>query len=154
MTQKNSKTQKYKSITTGKPCSAAQYIAELVCIRKSERKNKGSLGYKFWNNDESYQIQVRVAHKLIKKYDEQSILHYLNNDGKNVYSLGYLHSSKKFVLPIKFVQQGIEKSYKIVQEQNKKEKKTIELPTKEYKPRKQQSKNNLLNKLRKADGTD
>ena len=154
MTQRNSKTQKYKSITTGKPCSAAQYIAELVCIRKSEKENKGSLGYKFWNNDESYKVQVRVAHKLIKKYDEQSILHYLNNDGKNVYSLGYLHNSKKFVLPIRFVQEGIEKSYDFIQKINKKEKKTIELPTKEYQPRKQQSKNNLLNKLRKADGTD
>jgi hypothetical protein len=71
-------------------------MAEMVCIRRAERENKGSLGYKFWNTGDLYQIQVRVAHKLIKKYGEKAILHYLNSpSGKNVYSLGFLHKSKK-----------------------------------------------------------
>jgi hypothetical protein len=70
----------------------------MVCIRRAERENKGSLAYKFWNKGETYQIQVRVAHKLIKKYGEKAILHYLNSpSGSNVYSLGFLHKSKKFV---------------------------------------------------------
>ena len=155
MTHKSSKIQKYKSISTGQPCNAAQYIAELVCIRRSERENNGSLGYKFWNNpkNEMFQTQVRSAHKLIKKYGEKTVLYYLNNDGSNVYSLGFLHSSKKYVLIINFVKDGIEKAADIVKAEESKERKTVELPKGEFKPRKSQpKKNSLLNKLRKADG--
>jgi len=128
MNQKNSNDKKFKSITTGQPCNAAQYIAEMVCLRRAERENKGSLAYKFWNKGEAYQTQVRVAHKLIKKYGEKAILHYLNSpSGSNVYSLGFLHKSKKFVLPLEL--EG------------------------EFKPKKSQpNKKSLVSKLRKADG--
>ena len=78
MSQKNDK--RFKSISTGEPCSAAQYLAEMVCIRKAERENKGSLAYKFWKNGDSYKIQIRVANKLIKKYGEKPIFYY---QGKN-----------------------------------------------------------------------
>jgi hypothetical protein len=155
MNQKKSSTREYKSISTSQPCSAPQYIAELVCIRRSERENTGSLEYKFWNNskNEQYQTQVRVAAKLVKKYGDQSILHYLNSpSGRSVYSLGFLHKSKKFVLPLKFVEEGVEKSKKILDEQAKKEKTVIDLPKGEYKPRKQKPKNTLMSKLRKLDG--
>jgi len=127
----------------------------MVCIRRSERQNKGSLEYKFWNNskNEEYQTQIRVASKLIKKFGSEAILHYLNGDGWNVYSLGFLHNSKKFVLPLTFVKDGIEKSKAILDEKNKKEKTIVELPTGEYKPRKTiPQKNTLMSKLRKADG--
>ena len=110
MTQKNSDIRAYKSISTSQPCNAAQYIAELVCIRRSERENSGSLEYKFWNNskNEQYQTQVRSASKLIKKYGDKTVLHYLNSrDGRNVYSLGFLHKSKKFVLLLDFVEEGV-----------------------------------------------
>ena len=155
MNQKNSKTPKYKSISTSKPCSAAQYIAEMVCIRKSERENNGSLEYKFWNNskNEQYQTQVRVASKLIKKYGEQAVLHYLNSSrGRNIYSLGFLHKSKKFVLALNFVEDGIKESKKIVDEKNSKERNVIDIPDGEYKPRKKKSNNSLMSKLRKVDG--
>ena len=155
MDQKNSPTRKFKSISTAKPCSASQYIAEMVCIRRSERENKGSLEYKFWNNskNEEYQTQVRVASKLIKKFGSEAILHYLNGDGKNVYSLGFLHKSKKFVLPLTFVKEGIEKSRAFLDEQGKKEKTVVDLPNGEYKPRKTiPQKNTLMSKLRKVDG--
>ena len=156
MTQENSKAKKYRSISTSKPCSAAQYIAEMVCIRKSERENQGSLEYKFWNNskNEQYQTQVRVASKLIKKFGEESVSHYLNSPGgRNVYSLGFLHKSKKFVLALRFVEQGIEKSKKIVDQEQKKKRNIVEIPKGEYKPRKTQpSKNTLMSKLRKVDG--
>jgi len=155
MTQENSKAKKYKSISTSKPCSAAQYIAEMVCIRRSERENQGSLEYKFWNNskNEQYQTQVRVASKLIKKFGEDSVLHYLNGpSGRNVYSLGFLHKSKKFVLVLKFVEQGIEKAKGVVDEKKKKKRDVVEIPKGKYKPRKTQpSKNTLMSKLRKAD---
>ncbi len=155
MTQKKSNTQKYKSISTGQPCSSAQYIAELVCIRRAEKENKGSLAYKFWNKGDTYQIQVRVAHKLIKKYGEKPILHYLNSpSGSNVYSLGFLHKTKKFVLALDFVKKGIEKSKKITDTEDAKPKKVVEKLEGEYKPRKSlPNKKSLLSKLRKADGS-
>ncbi len=154
MTQEKPNIQKYKSISTGQPCNAAQYIAELVCMRRAEKENKGSLAYKFWNKGDLYQVQVRVAHKLIKKYGEKAILHYLNGPGYNVYSLGFLHKSKKFVLALDFVKEGIEKSKKIVDAELAKPKKVVEKLEGEYKPRKASpNKKSLLNKLRKADGS-
>ena len=156
MTQKKQNIQKFNSISTGQPCNAAQYIAELICIRKAEKENKGSLGYKFWNKTDNYEIQIRVANKLIKKYGERAVLHYLNSpSGSNVYSLGFLHKSKKFVLPLDFVKSGIEKSKKITDAEDAKPKQVIEQPAGEYKP-KQSSPNtkSLFFKLRKADGNN
>ena len=91
---------------------------------------------------------------MIKKFGSEAILHYLNNGrGRSVYSLGFLHKSKKFVLPLDFVKEGIEKSKALVDAQNKKEKNVIELPTGGYKPKKGMAdKNTLMSKLRKADG--
>jgi hypothetical protein len=127
-----------------------------VCIRKSEKDNKGSLAYKFWNTGESYQVQVRVAHKLINKYGERAILHYLNSpNGLKIYSLGFLHKSKKFVLPLKFVETGIQKSKEITDAEDAKPKRVIETIDTEYKPRKSlPNKNSLLSKLRKVDGNN
>ena len=81
MNQKKENTRKFKSVSTGQECNAAQYAAEKVCIRKSERENKGSLEYKFWNksHNEEYQIQVRVAWKLIKKFGEEALIRYINS---------------------------------------------------------------------------
>lgn len=154
MAQKSSK--KYKSISTGQPCSAAQYAAELVCIRKAERENKGSLGYKFWNNTDAYKVQVRVAHKLIKKYGEEAVIKYLTNPGGlNVYSLGFLHKSKKFVLAVNFVEEGIKKTKVKLDQQASKPKKVAEKPKGEYKSKKSlPNKKSLLSKLRKADGSE
>ncbi len=154
MNQKNNNTRKYKSISTGQPCSAAQYAAELVCIRKRERENTGSLEYKFWNKSHSdeYKIQVRVAHKLIKKFGEKPLIKYLNSpSGKNIYSLGFLHKSKKFVLVLNFVEDGVSKAAKILKEQDKKSSKkevpkTPENP--EYKSRKPRKQKNLFSQIR------
>lgn len=156
MNQKNSKTKRYSSISTGQPCSAAQYIAEKLCIRRAEKANNGSLAYKFWNGSktEEYQTQVKAANKAIKKYGEKAVFHYLNSpSGKRTYSLGFLHRSKKFVLLLDFVKSGLEKSQKIVEAEEKKPKKVAEIPKGEYKPRKSQpNENSLISKLRKADG--
>jgi len=151
MTQENEK--KFKSISTGEPCNAAQYLAEMVCIRRAERENKGSLAYKFWNKGDSYKIQVRVAHKIIKKYGEKPVFYYLNSpSGKNIYSLGFLHKSKKFVLILDFVEEGIKKAKKITDAQELQEKKVVKLPKGEYKQKKKKKNNSLLSKIRKADG--
>lgn len=155
MTQKKDNTPKYKSLFNNKSCSAAQYIAELVCKRRSEKENKGNLSYKFWNSGPQkamYQTQVRAANKLIDKHGEDAVLHYLRNKGWNVYSLGFLHKSKKFVLILDFVKAGVEESKVLVDELAKKEKKIVEVPTGDRKLRKPQGKKSLLSKLRNIDG--
>ena len=160
MDQKKNNTQKYKSISTGQPCSAAQYIAELVCIRRREKENTGSLEYKFWNKSKNaeYQTQVRAASKIIKKFSEKALLHYLNSpSGKNVYSLGFLHKSKKFVLILKFVEEGVAKSVKILEQQEKKQtKKTVLDPPEklEYKSRKPRKQKNLFSQIRNIENNE
>tara|TARA_B100000497_G_C7616700_1_gene370416 strand:+ start:252 stop:728 length:477 start_codon:yes stop_codon:yes gene_type:complete len=156
MVQKKSNTQKYRSISTKQPCSAAQYCAELVCIRKRERENKGSLEFKFWNKSqkEEYETQIRLASKLIKKYGEKSLVSYLNSpNGRNVYSLGFLHKSKKFVLITKFVEKGVAERQEQIKIEDSKPKKIIEIAEDtEYKPKKKNKKKTLLSKLRDTDG--
>lgn len=157
MDPKKDNIQKYKSCSTGEPCTAAQYIAELVCIRKREKENTGNLEYKFWNKSQKdeYQIQIRVANKLIKKYSTEAVLHYLNTPkGKKTYSLGFLHSSKKFVLISKYIEESIKDSFVITEEAKNKPKRVIDTENIDklaYNPRKKNLKTTLLNKIRKAE---
>ncbi len=152
MTPPKKTTPKYKSISTGSPCSAAQYAAEMVCIRKRERDNTGSLEYRFWSKShkDEYQTQIRAASKIIKKYGEKALLHYLNSpNGKKVFSLGFLHQSGKFVLITRFVDKGVAKSSKIVEAQAKKEKQVIDIPeTIEYKSRAPRKQKTLFSQIR------
>lgn len=155
MTQKNSKTKKYKSLSTGQPCNGAQYAAELVCIRKREKENCGSLEFKFWNKSQKdeYQIQIRVASNLISKYSESSLIRYLNSpSGKNIYSLGFLHKNKKFVLPLRFVEKGLKAFYEKEVEESKKEKVVVKPTTEKYKKKKSRKSGSLFAKIRKIDG--
>ena len=100
--------------------------------------------------------QVRVAKKLVKKYGEQAILHYLNSPrGKSVYSLGFLHRSKRFVLILDFVEQGVKKAKADLDKKNSQPKKIIEIQKElEFKPRKPKAPNSLMSKLRKLDGKE
>ena len=155
MTQKNSSTLTYKSLSTGQPCNAAQYAAELVCLRKREKENCGSLEFKFWNRSqkEEYQTQIRVASNLISKYSEKALIRYLNSpSGNNVYALGFLHKSKKFALTLRFVEKGVKEIHAKLKEESKREKKIIEAPKGDYKPKKSKGKNSLFSKIRKIDG--
>jgi hypothetical protein len=155
MTQKNSKTKKYKSLSTGQPCNGAQYAAELVCIRKREKENCGNLEFKFWNKSQKdeYQIQIRVASNLISKYSESSLIRYLNSpSGNNIYSLGFLHKNKKFVLPLRFVEKGLKAFYEKEVEESKKEKVVVKPTTEKYKKKKSRKSGSLFAKIRKIDG--
>jgi hypothetical protein len=155
MTQKKETIRTFRNSSTGEACTPAQYIAEIVCIRKREKENKGSLEYKFWNKSQKdeYQTQIRVANKIIKKYSTEALLHFLNSPkGRRTYSLGFLHSSKKFVLISKYVDKGVGESFEILEEQSRKPKKIIEIEEDGliYKPKERKTTNTLLNKLRKA----
>ena len=148
MTQKKDNASKLRGCSTGQLCSVSQYVAELVCLRKAERDNVGSLEYKFWNKSrkEQYQIQVRAASKLVKKYSEKALLKYITSpSGNNIYSLGFLGKSKAYVVILKFVDKGVAKTFKILESQTKEDKKVLDVPdTIEYKARKQFNKQSTL----------
>ncbi len=152
MDHKKENIKRFKSTSTGQPCDAAQYAAELVCTRRRERENAGSLEYKFWNKShkDQYQVQVRVARKLVKKFGEEALIRYLTGpSGSNVYSLGFLHKSNKFVLSLRFVESGVAKCADNLKKESSKEKKTIEIADKmRYTQKKSHQKNTLLSRLR------
>jgi len=81
----------YKHKTTGQPCNAAQYIAEMVCLREAEKENVGRPAYALWNTEKwkkKFLSQVTKAYMLLKKYSERAIINALNSSqGKNIYSL-------------------------------------------------------------------
>ena len=41
----------YKHKTTGQACNAAQYIAEMVCLREAEKRRVGRPAYALWNTE-------------------------------------------------------------------------------------------------------
>lgn len=154
MTQKKENIQKFRSLSTGKPCTASQYVAEIVCTRKSEKENKGSLAFKFWSSShkDEYQTQIRLASKIIKQYGVDVVLHYLKSPkGIKTYSLGFLHISKKFVIVSKYVQSGLKHSEKIVSKEKCKPKKVIKQKKLQYRSRPSINTNTILNKIRKAE---
>ena len=89
----------YKHKTTGQECNAAQYIAEMVCLREAEKKRVGRPAYALWNTEswkKKFKSQVTQAYKLLKKYSDKAIINALNSyKGKSIYSLRV-----KFLEPI------------------------------------------------------
>ena len=103
MTQEKKLEKVFKSPSTGVMCDAAQYIAELMCLRKAEKDNKGNLSFKFWNKSQkkSYQAQIVATHRLIDEFGEKVLLAFINSEkGKKIYSLGFYH-------PLDFVKKMI-----------------------------------------------
>lgn len=67
---------KYKSPTSGKSCSCAQYLAELVTKRKAD-KDRVSLPSGWWNSTTwktLFQRNIMAAHSLLKIFDEIAII--------------------------------------------------------------------------------
>ena len=81
----------YKHQTTGQECNAAQFIAEMVSIRKAEVENVGRPAYTLWNTKKwknYFKSQVTMAYKLLKKYSDKAIINALNTyKCRRVYSL-------------------------------------------------------------------
>jgi len=77
MPKERSEKSKYPSrYSPGGWVTPAQYIIELVCEQNARFHNK-DLPMKFWNLDEwasFFKAQLRVTHKLLKKYDEKVII--------------------------------------------------------------------------------
>ena len=84
-------TKVYRHVTTGQDCNAAQYIAEMVCLREAEAANEGQPAYKLWNTEKwkkKFRSQGTKAYSLLKTYDDVSIINALRSPaGKRIYSL-------------------------------------------------------------------
>ena len=93
MATNKSDSSRYKSPSTGEYCTAAQYMAELMCQRMAEKNNEGSLAYKFWNTKKwkkTYINQIIRANELVEIYSARAIVKFLNSDrGKRIYSLRF-----------------------------------------------------------------
>ncbi len=68
--------------------------------------------------------------------------------------MGFLHKSKKFVLNLDFVKEGVEKAQEQLDKEAKKPKKVVEKLEGKFMSRQSMPKNKtLLSKLRKSDGS-
>ena len=68
---------RYKHQSTGDYCTCAAYVAEIMCMRKAEHENHGSLPFKFWNFkpwDWTFKRQLYAANKLIKEFSEIALV--------------------------------------------------------------------------------
>tara|TARA_R110000744_G_scaffold153269_2_gene267674 strand:+ start:2888 stop:3319 length:432 start_codon:yes stop_codon:yes gene_type:complete len=82
---------KYTSPSTGGFCTPAQYVAELMCQRQSEKSNEGSLPHKFWNKSKwkgRFIHQVKLAHEIIEEFGDRALVKALQQGmGNRVFSL-------------------------------------------------------------------
>ena len=82
---------KYKHVTTGQECDAAQYIAEMVLLREAEKANEGTPAFQLWNTTKwknKFRSQVTKAYQLLNMYDDIAIINALKSPkGKWMYSL-------------------------------------------------------------------
>lgn len=99
MSKQQTDLKKYRSPSTGDFCTAAQYIAEIICQRIADKNKLGTLAYKFWNQDKwkkTYIRQVSLANKLVKEYGDDFVRFIKSKSGKFVLSLGMRDIKQRF----------------------------------------------------------
>ena len=99
MSKQRTDISKYRSPSTGDYCTAAQYIAEIICQRIADKDKIGTLAYKFWNQPKwkkTYIRQVSLANKLIKDYGDDFVRFIKSKSGSRIISLGTKDIRKKF----------------------------------------------------------
>ena len=99
MSKQQTDLKKYRSPSTGDFCTAAQYIAEIICQRIADKDKLGTLAYKFWNQDKwkkTYIRQVSLANKLVKEYGDDFVRFINSKSGKFVLSLGMRDIKQRF----------------------------------------------------------
>lgn len=139
--RKRSEKSKYKHESTGDHCTCAQYVAAIMCQRKAESENQGSLPYKFWNKkpwDWTYKKQLFKANKILKDFSESALVKAVNSDDfRGIFSLNH----PKVI--------GIIRKYELLlREQESKPKQEIEITKKPKVRKKSYGGKNILNKLR------
>lgn len=72
----------YKSLCSDLYMDAPNYLAELVCRRKQEKENSGSLPIKFWNHPKYRDLYIREvsqARVLLRTYSSTAIIEALSD---------------------------------------------------------------------------
>lgn len=67
---------KYASVSTGEECTAAQFISEIIIIRRYKKQNK-VLPHKFWNESlwkKEFKMEIIAAHALLRVYPEEAVV--------------------------------------------------------------------------------
>jgi len=143
MKRKRSDKSKYKHQTTGDHCTCAAYVAEIMCLRNAEHKNKGSLPYKFWNTkpwDWTFKRQLVVATKLIKNHGEEALVKAIHSpELKGVFSLNH----RKVI--------GIINKYALIVAQDSDKKQDLKVKENAVSRKKTFGKKSQLNRLRSID---
>lgn len=93
--RKRTEKSKYKHESTGDHCTCAAYVAEMMCKKKAEIKNQGSLPFKFWNTEpwkHTFKYQMTLANKILKdnRISEQALVRAVKSaefDRLNIFSL-------------------------------------------------------------------
>lgn len=117
MKRKRTEKSKYKHMSTGDHCTCAAYVAEILCIRKAEIENKGSLPYKFWNKkpwDWTFKRQLLVATNILKEYSEAALVKAIHSDEfKGIFSLNNPRALTIIKKYEKIIQEEIDKNQKL-----------------------------------------
>ena len=93
--RKRTEKSRYQHESTGDHCTCAAYVAEIMCKKKAEYKNAGSLPFKFWNTEpwkNTFRYQMTLANKLLKdkRISEQALVKAINSiefKRANIFSL-------------------------------------------------------------------
>lgn len=141
----------YKSRLTGNECGFAQYLAELMCIRKAKLQGL-VLKPGFWNTDtwrKIYRLQIIKANALKNAFSEEAIIASLfTKNGERIWSLYWKDlSSLIFIEEDRLVTQKekLKNSEKTVTKEDIEHYQSTE-PTKQF------IKKTELEKLRELDG--
>ena len=138
--KKRTEKSKYKHESTGEYCTAAAYVAEIMCKRNAENRNEGSLPYKFWNTKKwkwTYQRQVIAANKLIEKFGERALVRAIQDPEFNrIFSLNHPKCS------------SIIRRYQLLLIEEESNRQEFEVHVEPKRRNKSYGKKNLLSKLR------
>jgi len=93
--RQRSEKSRYQHKSTGDYCTCAAFVAEIMCMKKAEHENKGSLPFKFWNVEpwkKFFMLQTIKANRLLKKYSEAGLVKAVNSNEfkyKKIFSLNH-----------------------------------------------------------------
>lgn len=125
----------FKSLNTGQDITPAAYIAEVVCQKKAESENNGTLPKSYWNNPKykaHFKSQIVKASQLLKKYSVSAITNALKHN-------------KCWSLRVKWLEDVIKREQRKIDEEVKNRKTTVVEALPERK--KQQGKKTLFGEL-------
>ena len=106
------------------------------------------------HNTVAHKKGVKVEQVAIRGGEDALIRYITSPSGKSVFSLGFLHKSQRFVLSLRFVEQGVAKAAMIIQAEDKREKRVLEVPDEvTYKSKKSFGNKTLLSKMKSIEGS-